>query len=67
MIVHVVDCYTIGDPSALQNIQQEIEVHGLSVKVSQITTDYLSCNFKINRNNTMAWIGQTTLLRKLIA
>jgi Reverse transcriptase (RNA-dependent DNA polymerase) len=66
MIVHVDDCYTIGDPNALDHIQRELEDKGLKVKTSKLATDYLSCDIKINTEKTRAWIGQTTLLRKVI-
>jgi hypothetical protein len=66
MIVHVDDCSTIGDPTALSKIQQELQQKGLKVKISKLATDYLSCNIKIDEDKTQAWIGQTTLLCKVI-
>jgi hypothetical protein len=66
MIVHVDDCYTIGDPGALTSIKDELESKALKVKISKMATDYLSCNLKINSKKHIAWIGQTTLILKVM-
>jgi hypothetical protein len=66
MIVHVDDCYTIGDPQALKTLEKELNNKGLKLKVSNLASDYLSCDIKIDKENKMAWIGQTTLMKKVI-
>jgi hypothetical protein len=66
MIVHVDDCYTIGNPKALAAIKGELEAKVLKVKMSKMATDYLSCDLKIDLDKQIAWMGQTTLIRKVI-
>jgi hypothetical protein len=66
MVIHVDDCYVIGHKKALLLLVKELSHTGLKVKVSVNALDYLSCNIKIDMVNHQAWIGQTTLLNKVI-
>jgi Reverse transcriptase (RNA-dependent DNA polymerase) len=66
LIVHIDDCYVVGDTVALKHLVQEIYEQGLKTKVSPASSDYLSCDIKIDHDKKIAWIGQTTLMRKLI-
>jgi hypothetical protein len=66
MIFHVDNCYTIGDEPNLQNFEKELSDKRLKLKISNVATNYLSCDLKIDKNNKTAWIGQTTLIRKAI-
>jgi hypothetical protein len=64
MIVHVDNCYTIGDAPALKTLELELLSKGLKVKLSNKATDYISCDLKVDWKQQIAWIGQTTLKRK---
>jgi hypothetical protein len=66
MIVHVDDCYTVGDKTALSTLEQELNYKGLKLKMSTLATDYLSCDLKIDQKRKVAWIRQTTLMNKFI-
>jgi hypothetical protein len=47
-------------------VANELNNKGLKVKVSETASDYLSCDLKIDQTKKLTWIGQTTLLRKVI-
>ena len=66
LIIHVDDCYVVGHPKAIDHLAKELNDKGLKTKVSKESTDYLSCEIKFNPSKTMAWVGQPTLMNKLI-
>jgi hypothetical protein len=66
MIVHVDNCYTLGNAPALKLLERELSSIGLKVKVSNLATEYLSCDLKIDPVKQIAWGGQTTIMRKTI-
>jgi hypothetical protein len=38
---------------------------GLKIKTTTKALDYLSCDVRVDKTNHCAWIGQTTLIKKL--
>jgi Reverse transcriptase (RNA-dependent DNA polymerase) len=66
MVIHIDDCYVIGDKPAIKQFVQELEQHGLKAKVSPAATDYLSCDILTDYDKKIAWIGQPTLMKKVI-
>jgi hypothetical protein len=65
MVVHVDDCYIVGNPAALEKTVELIQSSGLSVTVQQNTQDYLSCEILFNATKDKAWLGQPHLIKKL--
>jgi Reverse transcriptase (RNA-dependent DNA polymerase) len=49
VIVHVDDCYVIGNEKSLQELVVRIKEHGLSVKVGHETKDYLGCEILFDK------------------
>jgi Reverse transcriptase (RNA-dependent DNA polymerase) len=66
MVVHIDDCYVVGDKSAIKHLVYQLHENGLKTKVSPQATDYLSCEIKIDYANQLGWIGQPTLMNKMI-
>ncbi len=64
MIIHIDDCYVIGNSITIQEVIEDLEKRGLKLKVSHQASDYLSCDIQIDNINNMAWICQQTLLKK---
>ena len=48
MVIHVDDCLTIGNKSAIENAIQLIKQKGLELKVENNVKDYLGCELDIN-------------------
>ena len=65
MIVHVDYCYVIGNLDDIKKMVKEIENKGLKIKVTYNTKDYLSCEVLLNKDKTMAWLGQPHLMKRL--
>jgi hypothetical protein len=51
-------------PTLLKMVE-DIKGTGLKLKVLFKANDYLSCDIKVNKDNHTAWIGQTTLMKKV--
>jgi Reverse transcriptase (RNA-dependent DNA polymerase) len=66
MVIHIDDCYVIGHRKALRDLVDELYSHGLKVKCSLSASDYLSCDICVDTEQQCAWIGQTTLLKKML-
>jgi hypothetical protein len=66
MVIHIDDCYVIGDKAAIKQMVEELYKKGLKTKVSPAAADYLSCDILTDYKNKIAWIGQPTLMKKLI-
>ena len=66
MVVHIDDCYVVGDDSAITQLNIELHQKGLKTKLSPQATDYLSCEIKFNQDQSIAWIAQPTLMGKMI-
>jgi hypothetical protein len=65
MIIHIDDCYVIGSKITITELVNDLERAGFKLKVAFKAKDYLSCDINIDKNNTMAWITQSTLLKKV--
>jgi hypothetical protein len=65
MIIHIDDCYVIGTKTTIEELVTDLKRTGLKIKVSYNATDYLSCDINMDRGNNLAWIVQTTLLKKV--
>jgi hypothetical protein len=65
MIIHIDDCYVIGTKTTIEELVTDLKSTGLKIKVSYNATDYLSCDINMDRGNNLAWIVQTTLLKKV--
>jgi Reverse transcriptase (RNA-dependent DNA polymerase) len=65
LVVHVDDCYVVGKLESIQQVVQDIEAAGLKIKTEYNTKDYLSCEIKMNRGKSIAWIGQPHQVKKL--
>jgi len=63
--VYVDDNFSVGHKKALLEFVEDLKKEGLSVKVSENLTDYLSCSIKISSDKSKAWIGQPHLIAKL--
>ena len=66
MVVHIDDCYVVGTKEAVNHLVKQLHHKGLKTKISHDATDYLSCEIKLNKERTRAWIGQPTLINKLM-
>ncbi len=59
------DDFCVGHRSALSAFVEDLKKQGLTVKVSEKLTDYLSCSIKFLKDKKSAWIGQPHLIAKL--
>ena len=66
MVVHIDDCYVVGDDKAIKQLNLELHQKGLKTKLTPQATDYLSCEIKFNASRKIAWIAQPTLMGKMI-
>ena len=66
VLTYVDDNLCIGNKEALEGVLQEIVTHGLQITVERHLTDYLSCEIRMNKSRTMAWIGQPHMVKKII-
>jgi NAD(P)H-flavin reductase len=65
LVLHVDDCYVLGKPDSIQQVVRDIEAAGLKIKTEYSTKDYLSCEIKMNKGKSIAWIGQPHQVKKL--
>ena len=63
--IYVDDNFCVGHTPALKSFVEDLKQQGLTVKVSDKLTDYLSCSIKISKDKKRAWIGQPHLIAKL--
>jgi len=63
--IYVDDNFCVGHRQALKQFVEDLKAQGLTVKVSERLTDYLSCSIKISADRKSAWIGQPHLIAKL--
>ncbi len=64
-LIYVDNNFCIGHRQALRQFIKDLKAQGLTVKVSERLTDYLSCSIKVSANRKSAWIGQLHLIAKL--
>jgi Reverse transcriptase (RNA-dependent DNA polymerase) len=65
LVVHMDDCYVVGKPESIQQVVWDIEAAGLKIKTEYNTKDYLSCEIKMNKGKSIAWIGKPHQEKKL--
>jgi hypothetical protein len=65
LVIHIDDCYVVGDPPAIKMFIQQLYSKGIKTKVSAGANDYLSCEVIVDYHQKVRWIGQPTLLKKL--
>ena len=65
VLCYVDDNLTVGTTKAIRSVTEEIVKHGLSITVEDELTDYLSCEIKISKDKTKAWLGQPHMIKKL--
>ena len=63
--VYVDDSLLIGTDEAIDAVIKDIEECGLKLKVSGKLDDYLSCEIMFNEDETVAWIQQPHLIKKI--
>jgi Reverse transcriptase (RNA-dependent DNA polymerase) len=63
MIIHVDDCFTIGNRKAIDHVIEEIKKKGLELKVEYNFTDYLGCEIYMKEDK--AWMGQQGMIKKI--
>jgi hypothetical protein len=63
--LYVDDCLCIGDDAAIKDLIKGMESQGLTLKVDEELTDYLSCQIDFLKDGTQALIGQPHLLKNL--
>ena len=56
MVVHVDDCFTIGNKDAIEDTITLKQNKGLELKVENDVRDYLGCELLINKPGKKAWI-----------
>jgi hypothetical protein len=67
VVCYVDDNLCIGDEKAIRAVVEEIPKHGLAVTVTENMDDYLSCQVKMNKEKTKAWVGQPHMVKKIIS
>jgi hypothetical protein len=55
----------IGHNAAIKDSIKGMESQGLTLKVDEDLTDYLSCQIIFSEDNKQAWIGQPHLIKNL--
>ena len=63
--LYVDDCLCIGDKEAINEVLELMKREGLSLKVEENLTDYLSCELTFDKKKEKAWLGQPHLIEKL--
>jgi hypothetical protein len=64
VLVHVENCYIIGNDDSLKDLVEKIKGHGLSVKVVHETKDYLGCEILLIRIRQRHGLVNCLLSRK---
>jgi len=63
--IYVDNNFCVGHKPALKSFVEDLKQQGLTMKVSDKLTDYLSCSIKFSNDRKQAWIGQPHLIAKL--
>ncbi len=63
--VYVDDNFCVGHTKVLKTFVEDLKKQGLTVKVSEKLTHYLSCSIKFLQDRKSAWVGQLHLIAKL--
>jgi Reverse transcriptase (RNA-dependent DNA polymerase) len=65
LVIHIDDCYVVGDRQAIKLFIKELSDKGLKTKVSPGANDYLCCEVLVDYTRQIGWIGQPTLFKNL--
>ena len=65
MVVHVDDCFTIGNKQEIENMVQELKAKRFELKVERNVTDYLGCELRFNKERSKIWLGQPSIIKKI--
>jgi len=63
--IYIDDNFCVGNTKALKTFVEDLKKQGLTVKVSEKLTDYLSCLIKFSQDRKSTWVGQPHLIAKL--
>jgi hypothetical protein len=66
VVIHVDDCYVIGNEDNMDKLVEQLTEAGLKVKVEEETKDYLGCEIIMNHNKTQALLGQPFIVKKML-
>jgi hypothetical protein len=66
MVIHVDEYFVAGNSKILNYIIKAIQDTGLKIKVENTVRDYLGCEILFNQVRTKAWVGQPSIMKKII-
>ena len=64
IIMYVYDMLVIGKKVQIQDFSSKIQ-KDFSVKIQHSLTDYLGCEFHMNKERTRGWLGQPSIIKSL--
>ena len=64
LIMYVDDMLIIGEKEQIQEFATKIQKE-FSVKIQHNLTDYLGCEFHMNKVKTRGWLGQPSIIKSL--
>ena len=64
IIMYVDDMLIIGKKEQIQDFASKIQME-FSVKIQHNLTDYLGCEFHMNKERTKGWLGQPSIIKSL--
>ena len=65
MVIHVDDCFTIGNKIEIEKMIEELKMKNFELKVEKNVTDYLGCELRFNKERSKIWLGQPTIIKKI--
>ena len=65
LAMYIDDCYCNGNEAAINDAIKGIVANGLNVTIKDDLEDYLSCEIRVNKARSKAWLGQPHLIKKL--
>ena len=64
IIIYVDDMMVIGNEESIIDVQERVK-KVFSIKTETNLTDYLGCEFHMNKEKTIGWLGQPSIIRSL--
>ena len=64
IIMYADDMMVIGHKESIIDVQERVEKVS-SVRTENNLTDYLGCEFHMNRDKTKVWLAQPSIIRSL--
>ena len=64
IIIYVDDMMVIGHKESWIDVQERVK-EVFSMKTETNLTDYLGCEFHVNKDKTKGWLGQPSIIRSL--